>query len=89
MSFDMRDYANDLAKTMAKAQTLTTGQRGYDFAAMREPERTGYCKAMLDCIDHLERQAAAEPSEIVAAGLRIAARELSVFRNEKLRAVPQ
>ena len=87
MAFDMASHANTLLAGMAKAQAA--GQRGYNVAAMPEAERVGYNKALLDCIDHLEREAATEQNAIIAAGLRVAARELGVFRAEKLRAVPQ
>ena len=89
MTFDLTEFAEKVGSDMMKAQTLSGGQRGYDFARMTEPERTGYLKAMIDCREHLSRLAASEQSEIIAAGLRIAACELSIFREEKLRAVPQ
>ena len=87
MAFDMTGFAEKVGADMMKAQTA--GQRGYNVAAMPEAERVGYNKALLDCIDHLEREAATETNPIIAAGLRVAARELGVFRAEKLRAVPQ
>lgn len=68
------------------AHQSAAGAHGYNFAALPEGERTGYAKAMMDMIDWLTRQSESEPNAIVAAGLRVAAQELRVYRNVRLNA---
>ena len=89
MAFDLTGYANKLGADMMAAHGTGATQHGYDYARLPEAERAGYSKAMLVMIDNLEREARRESNSIIAAGLRVAARELGVYRAEKLAKVPQ
>ncbi len=68
---------------------MQPADHGSDYARMGASESTGYAKALLDCIDWLKLREMGEPSQIIAAGLRIAAAQLVDYRNAKLSAPMQ
>ncbi len=71
---------------------MQPADHGSDYARMTTSESTGYAKAMLDCIDWLtlqmQREAEAD-HPMTSVSMRVAAEELSAYRNAKLSAPMQ